>query len=377
MAEFLLNAEQADLAASIREMVEQYIMPHALDMDIRGDDSFDWSFVKLLSEHNLLAPNIPVELGGRGLDFLSTAVLIEEIARGCAGLAACIVGEMHATIPIILGGNKKQKEKFLPALITEPVLAAFGLTEPKGGSDVKKLSTTIEYKKGKVVINGIKDYIVNGAVASLVTVCASTNIDHSRSSYRFVIVPRDQLQVSMIRNKMGIKYCNTAQLVFDSSVVPETNVIGAQGGGYLLLNQTLESGRTLIAAIQVGVAKAAYELVLEFAQKHRQFEHAIFSNQGISFPLVEMATIIDAARFMVWRACWLIDQGEDFTKASSMARLYASSVSQKVTSMAIDIMGAMGYTTDSLLNVYYRDAKVGSIVGGTDNVQRMIIASLL
>jgi alkylation response protein AidB-like acyl-CoA dehydrogenase len=108
MAEFLLNAAQADLAASIREMVEQYIMPHALDMDIRGDDSFDWSFVKLLSEHNLLAPNIPVELGGRGLDFLSTAVLIEEIARGCAGLAACIVGEMHATIPIILGGSKKR-----------------------------------------------------------------------------------------------------------------------------------------------------------------------------------------------------------------------------------------------------------------------------
>lgn len=148
-------------------------------------------------------------------------------------------------------------------------------------------------------------------------------------------------------------------------------------GAYLLLNQTLDLGRPLIGAIEVGIARAAYELVLTYAQKREQFGRPIYSNQGISFPLVRMATSIDAARFMVWRACSLIDQDRDYTKASSMAKLFASEVGQSVTTRAMDIMGAFGYTEESLLNVYFRDAKACSIVGGTDNVQQMIIASLL
>ncbi len=378
MIGFSLTSEQTELVMYVRDLVDRHIIPHALEMDKKGDDNFDWQFIELLAIHNLVVPNIPKEYGGRGLGFLSLALIIEEIARGCAGLAACMVGEIHAALPIISGGTEKQKENFLPLLVSEqPRLASFALTEPKGGSDVKELTTIIGNKNGAMFIKGTKDYIVNGAVASFITACASSEKDKSRSAFQFVLVPGDQVTISKIRNKMGIKYCNTAQLVFDSCRISEDNLIATDGSGYLLLNQVLDCGRALVAAIQVGIASAAYEQVLDFAKLRTQFERPIFYHQGVSFPLVEMATLIDAARLMVWRACWAIDQGEDFTKASSMARYYASRVAQKVTSEAINITGAIGYTTDNMLNVYLRDSKVGSIVGGTDNVQKMIISSLL
>lgn len=378
MIGFSLTPDQANLAVLAKDLVDRCIVPRALEMDQRGDDTFDWTLVELLAENNLLAPHIPQEYGGRGLGFLDLALLIEEIGRGCAGLGACMVGEIHATIPIIFGGTKKQKKRFLPPLVgKQPALAAFALTEPKGGSDVKQLTTSVSNQAGEIYVNGTKDYIVNGSVSSFITTCASSETDKSRSSFRFVMVPGDQVKVARTRNKMGIKYCNTSQLAFDNCRVPKDNVIGGDGSGYLLLSQTLDCGRALIGAIQVGIARAAYEMVLDFAQHRTQFERPIFYHQGVSFPLVEMATLIDAARLMVWRACWAIDQGEDFTKASSMARYYASKVAQQITSEAINITGALGYTSDNLLNVYFRDSKVGSIVGGTDNVQKMVISSML
>jgi len=375
---FSLTPGQTELAAEVKDIADRHIIPRALEMDRRGDDSFDWSLVELLAAHNLLAPHIPAEYGGRGLGFLDLALIIEEISRGCAGLAACMAGELHATIPIIFGGSKKQKKRFLPPLVNkQPALAAFALTEPKGGSDVKQLTTSVSNQSNETFVNGTKDYIVNGAVSSFVNACASSETDRSRSSFRFVLVPGEQVKVARIRNKMGIKYCNTAQLHFDNCRVPKENLIGTDGSGYLLLSQTLDCGRALIGAIEVGIARAAYEMVLDFAQHRTQFGRPIFYHQGVSFPLVEMATLIDAARLMVWRACWAIDQGEDFSKASSMARYYASKVAQQVTSEAINITGAAGYTSDNLLNVYFRDSKVGSIVGGTDNVQKMVISSML
>jgi len=302
---FSLTPTQLELAAEVKDMTDQYITPRALEMDKRGDDSFDWSLADLLASHNLLAPHIPEEYGGRGLGFLDLALIIEEIGRGCAGLAACMVGEIHATIPIISGGTKKQKKRFLPALTaTKPTLASFALTEPKGGSDVKQLTTSVSNQSGEIFVNGTKDYIVNGAVSSFINACASTETDRSRSSFRFVLVPGEQVKVARLRNKMGIKYCNTAQLHFDNCRVPKENLIGTDGSGYLLLSQTLDCGRALIGAIQIGIARAAYEMVLDFSQHRTQFERPIFYHQGVSFPLVEMVTMIDAARLMVWRACY-------------------------------------------------------------------------
>lgn len=378
MIGFDVEAEQAELIYLVRDLVQAKITPFSLEMDLKGDDDFDWSFVKLLAEHNLLAPIVPRKYGGRNLNYVTMALLIEEIATGCAGLAGCMIGILHAISPIIIGGTEKQKNDYLPIMVTpEPVLAAFALTEPTGGSDLQAIYTNAKHEKGTYVLNGVKDYVVNGSIAKFVNVCCSTRMEYSRYGLRFFIVPDNQINVKHIINTLGIKYAKASQLVFDNTRIPEDNAIGSEGSGYLLLTQTLDIGRAMVGAMLVGIARAAYNLALKYSRERHQFKKPIFSYQGVSFPLVEMATSIDAARLMVWKACYLIDQGKDCTKASSMAKIFASQVAQEVTSKAIDIMGAKGYTTDNLLNVYYRDAKLGSILEGTTNIQKMIIASLL
>src|SRR5665647_1115472 len=373
-----MTEEQKKLVVMTRHILDAEVRPYVLAMDGRYKDSFDWGFVEVLARNNLIAPIIPKEYGGRGLSYVSLALVIEEIAAACAGLAACMVGTLYAILPIIIGGTREQKEQYLPVFVSQkPALASFALTEPKGGSDIETLETTYQYKAEGYSINGIKDYVINGAVADFVTVYANSKQGKQRCTYQFFIVPKGQFRVNKIRKTLGINYSNTSQLVFDNTTVTEKNIIGNYDSAYLLLNQTLDLGRALIGAIEVGIARAAYELVLKYAQEREQFGRPIYSNQGISFPIAKMATEIDAARFMVWRACSFIDQEGDYTQASSMAKVFASKVGQNVTSTAIDIMGAAGYTDDNLLNIYFRDSKVCSIVGGTDNIQQMIIASLL
>lgn len=378
MIGFQPNKEQMNLIEEVRSMVETKIAPLALEMDRRGDQTFDWHFIKILAEHNLIAPSVPPEFGGRGLSYLSLAMVIEEIAAGCAGLAACIVGVVHAITPILIAGTHEQKAAFLTRLTQgQPVLASFALTEPQGGSDLASVKTKAQKAEKGFLLNGTKDYIVNGAVANFITTCAQTKPEYGRAGLRFFIVPKEGTKVLRIRNKMGIRYANTAQIEFNNTFVPEEYVLGKEGSGYLLLTQTLDCGRALVGAVEVGVARAAYDLALKHSRERYQFGKPIFDNQGVSFPLVEMATMIDAARLLVWRACWLMDQNDDYTKESSMAKVFASEVAQEVTSKAIDILGAQGYANDSLLNMYFRDAKVGSIVEGTNNIQKMTIASLL
>jgi len=378
MIGFEMTEEQRDLVVMTREILDAEVRPYVLAMDGRNKDDFDWRFIEVLSGNNLIAPIIPREYGGRGLSYVSAALIIEEIAAACAGLAACMTGTMHAILPIIVGGTQEQKETYLPVLTSrKPALASFALTEPKGGSDIEALGTSYQHKAEEYIINGIKDYVINGAVADFVTVYANAKQGKQRRTYQLFIVPKEQFRVNKIRKTLGINYSNTSQLVFENTTVADKNIVGNYDSAYLLLNQTLDLGRALIGAIQIGIARAAFELVLKYAQEREQFGRPIYSNQGVSFPIAKMATEIDAARFMVWRACSLIDQEGDYTRASSMAKVFASKVGQSVTSTAIDVMGAAGYTDDNLLNIYFRDAKVCSIVGGTDNIQQMIIASLL
>ncbi len=376
MISFQMSKEQSKQVKLVQKIASEQIAPLALKMD-QADSKFDWHFINLLAEHNLIAPIIPLENGGQGLSYLTLALLIEEIAAACAGLAATMVGTMHAILPIIIAGTKQQKETFLPLLTgKEAALASFALTEPHGGSDIENLHTSADYKNKTIILNGIKDYVINGAIASFVTICANSN-PVAKRSFQFFIVPSAKIKVNQIRNTMGIKYANTAQISFDNIELGNESAIGDRDSGYLLLSHTLDIGRTLIAAIEVGIARAAYQLVINYARERQQFGRAIYSNQGVSFPITTMATSIEAARLMVWRACDLIDKEEDFTLASSMAKMYASEVAQSVTTNAIDIIGAAAYDTNHIANVYFRDAKVCSIVGGTNNIQKMIISSLL
>lgn len=378
MIGFQMDEKQQKLVSEVRDLMVKEVSPLAVEMDARGDDTFDWRLVDVLARHNLLAPTVPDEYGGRGMDFLSLAMVVEEVAAASAGLAACMTGIMHAITPIVLGGTEKQKQNFLPPLtLPQPVLVSFAVTEPKGGSDLESLETRAKKHESDYILTGTKDHVINGAVARYFTVCATTSSLSGRAGLRFFIIPKESVSSTKTRNKIGIHYANTAQIIFDQVHVPPENVLGNEGTGYPLLTQTLDYGRALVGAIEVGIARAAYQIALEYSRERYQFGRQIFSNQGISFPLAEMATQIDAARFMVWRACCLMDQEDDYTKESSMAKLYASVVAQKVTAQTIDILGAMGYDNEGLPGIYFRDAKVGSIVDGTSNIQKMTIASLL
>ena len=334
------------------------------------------------ARHNLTCPIIPKDYGGLGLNYLTTALLLEEIAKGCAGLASVMNTNMHAVSPILSVGTNKQKETYLPLMTgATPALASFALTEPNAGSDVSSISTLAQIDKGGYVINGVKDFILNASVASFFVVFATTSPRHGRHSLRAFIIPSSTpgLSIGRIRRKEGIRYSNTSEVLLDHVRVPKDSMLGGDtsGSGYLILTQALDRGRALVGAASVGIAQAAYELALSHACTRIQFGKPIIKHQAVAFSLANMATKVEQARLMVWKACYLIDRDQDYTIASSMAKLAASEIAQEVTSMAVDILGARGYMINNLANKYARDAKSLSVVEGTNNIQRAIIASLI
>ena len=382
MISFDLTREQRRIVEKTRDLVREEILPRSLEIDAQGDERFDWSFAALLAKHNLLCPTIPKEYGGLGLNHLTTALLIEEIALGCAGVATVLNANIHAASPIVLAGTREQKEAFLPLLTTsEPVLAAFALTEPEAGSDVGAISSLAESDGDEYVITGSKDYVLNASVASFFTVFACVTPIRNRASLRAFIIPASApgLSPGTVKNKIGIRYANTSEVFLDQVRVSVDNMVGGNrsGSGYLLLTQTLDRGRALVGAVAVGIAQAAYNLALNHARTRIQFGKPIMKNQAVSFALAEMATKIELARLMTWKACWLIDRDHDHTAASSMAKWYGSDVALEVTSKAVEILGAGGYMASTFADKYFRDARVLATVEGTNNIQKAIIASLL
>lgn len=382
MVSLELTREQKKLVEKTRTLAQEKIKPLALELDQKGDSVFDWSLARILAQHNLLCPTIPREYGGLGLGHLSTALVIEEIAAACAGAAAVVDANLHAASPIILGGTPEQKMQFLPLLTgTEPALASFALTEPQAGSDIDSLQSLAVEKGGEYYLNGVKDYVLNASVASFYSVFAATDPRQKRASLRAFIIPASVpgLAIGPVRNKVGIRYANTAQIVMDNVRVPKSSVVSGDkaGSGYLLLAQTFDRGRALVGATAVGVARAAYEMALEYSRERYQFGKPIMSHQAVGFTLAEMATKIELARLMTWKACWLIDQDQDYTSASAMAKLVGSRVAQEVTTLAADILASRGYMAGSMADKLVRDARVLSTIEGTNNIQKAIIASLL
>ncbi|MFZ5649141.1 MAG: acyl-CoA dehydrogenase family protein [Bacillota bacterium] len=384
MIEFGLDPEQEKLVEEIRELVCGGIAQEALEIDRKGDGSFDFSLASVLADLNLLTPTIPVEYGGRGLDHFTTALVLEEISAGCAGLAAVVTANIHAASPLILGGTAEQKKEFLPLLARPNVnLAAFALTEAGSGSDMgamrSQASPPSSGGNGRWVLNGSKDYIINGGVARFISLFAATDSRNVRGSMMAFIVPSGLPGVSVgtVRNKMGIRYANTVQLVFNNLELGSEYVIGKPGSAYLLLMQTFDRGRSLAGAIGVGIARAAFDCALKYSREREQFGRPVYSNQGVSFTLADLATRIEAARMLVWKACWLIDRDLDYTMASSMAKLAGSRVAVEATSAAMEICGGGGYMAGHPVEKYLRDARVLPLIEGTDNIQKAVIASLL
>jgi alkylation response protein AidB-like acyl-CoA dehydrogenase len=380
--DFSLTKQQQKLVQVVRELAQQEIKPYARSNNFSQNLDFDWYLVRKLGEHNLICPTVPEEYGGLGLDIFTTALVIEEIAAACPGLAAVIDTNLHAVQPLLLAATPQQKERFLPGLTgISASLAAFALTEPSGGSDLNSM-TTLAHKTGHgFLINGRKDYILNAPDAALICLFAMTDQLQKKPSLRCFIIPQNTtgLKIERLRKMAALDYARMAEIVFDNAEIDFGLVFKEDESysGYLLLNQTFDIGRVLVGATSVGIARAAYELASEHAGQRLQYGREIRKHQAVSHALVEMATKIEMARLMTWRACWLIDKGEDYTVTSAMAKLSASIIAQEVTGIAAEILGARAYEQGSFMEELLRDARILSTIEGTNNIQRNIIASLL
>lgn len=377
-----LNMMQLEYIRLIKEIGKEQIIPCWSSMKYSADTPFDWQLIRILGEHNLVCPTIPKEYGGLGLDHFTTAVIMEEIAAVCPGLAAIVDANVHAVEPLLLAGSPQQKENLLPALTGNNAgLAAFALTEPEGGSYVNGMNTYAEKTPWGYMINGRKDYVLNAPIASFTLLFAFTDYNDKRNSMRAFIIPADSpgCKVGSRHNLAALDYAQTASISFKNVNLSNDLIIKEQEicSGYLLMGQTMDLGRALVGATSVGIARAAYDLARDFADTRRQNEISIRHHQAIAHTLADMATKIELARLMTWKACWLIDQGGDYTVPSAMAKVTASTFAQEVTCMAADIMAAQAFEKDSFIERLVRDARVLSTIEGTNNIQKNLIASLL
>ncbi|SHG85611.1 acyl-CoA dehydrogenase [Thermosyntropha lipolytica DSM 11003] len=376
-----------ELVMMVRELVDKEIKPRAVNYDTDEAENFDWTPLNLLAKHNLVAPNIPPEYGGRGLGNITTAMILEEIAVGSAGLAAVLLTNLHAVSPLLTVGSEEQKKEILPQMTApSPKLAAATIIEHRPNlelvaqpeaMDVRHSSVNVEdIKEGDLIVKGIKDYVMNAGIASFIAVALSTNPAQKGSGLQIAILPMDTegITVGAPRKILGLRYCRAYEVIFDNVRVKEKYLIGKKGSGFLVFMQNLDRVTPLAAALSLGVARAAYEAALEASRQRMFMGRPLFEESAVSFALVDMATKINAARQSVHLACWLMDQDLDYSQASSKAKIIASNVAQEVTARAMEIIGGQAYLYGHRAEIYMRDAKMLSIVDGSEQFHRNLLA---
>jgi acyl-CoA dehydrogenase len=363
---------------ALREMVHKFaaneIRPRAGEWD--RDGTFPIGLFRKAFDLGLMTGFIPECYGGQGLTMLDTCILEEEISWGCSGVAASMNANALALGPILLAGTGEQKKAFVQPFATEFRFASFCLTEPGAGSDTGGIAATARREGDGYVLNGRKCFITNGAHASQYTVFASTDRSRGHRGLTAFIVPRETPGVSSGKkeDKMGQRASETSDVLFEDVRVPEANRLGAEGEGFKIAMRTIDYARAGVAAMAVGVARAAYEHAAEYGRQRVQFGQPIAMNQAIYFLLADMATDIEAARLLTWKAAWLADQGRRNTKESSFAKAFAADLAMRVTTDAVQIFGGYGYMRDYPVEKLMRDAKLLQIFEGTSQIQRMVIA---
>ena len=371
-----LNEDQLELQKMVREFVEKEITPIAGELD--EENATRPELFKIAEEMGLLNVIVPEELGGPGLDSVAVAAIYEELGKGCAGVATSIAANSLATAPVLLAGNDEQKKMWCDVL-NNGGLAAFALTEPGAGSDAGSVSTRAVHNKEEqtYTLNGTKAFITNGGIADIYLIFANTRKDGGIRGLTAFIVPRNTpgFKVGKKENKMGIRPSNTCELILEDVVVPEAYRVGREGQGFRIAMNTLDSARPFVGAVAVGLAQAALDEAVAYSKERHQFGQPIAAFEMIQSMIADMAMKIDAARLLVYRACWLRDQGVNFTKEAAMAKCYAADVAMQVTTDAIQIMGGYGYSKDYPAEKRMRDAKIMQIYEGTNQIQRLVIAN--
>jgi alkylation response protein AidB-like acyl-CoA dehydrogenase len=372
-----LGEDRELLRRTVREFAEERIAPVAEELD--REHRFPYEIVAGLAELGVLGIPIPEEYGGAGLDTLSYALTIEELARVDSSVAITVAAHTSlGTMPIFLYGNEEQRSTWLPDLAAGRRLAAFGLTEPGAGSDAGATRTRAELRDGRWLVNGSKMFITNAGtdITACVTISAVTGERDGEPEISNLIVPSGTpgLEVSPPLRKLGWCASDTRELSFRDCPVPEGNLLGARGAGFRQFLEILDGGRISVAALAVGLAQGAYEQALSYAQEREQFGRPIARFQAIQFKLADLATEIEAARALVWRAAWLKDAGRPFAREAAMAKLFSGLLSNRAVNSALEIHGGYGYMEETPISRFYRDQKVLEIGEGTNEIQRLVIA---
>ncbi len=375
---FDLTAEQNILRQSVREFAEKEIRPVARELDAKEEFSYD--LTRKMGEMGLFGVFVSPEYGGSGLDYVSYIIAVEEIARVDGSQAATIAaGNSLGIGPIYYFGSEEQKKRWLPGLCTGEILAGFGLTEPLAGSDAGGSRTKAVLDGDEWILNGSKIFITNAAtdITGVIVVQAVTGKkSDGRNELSCFLVPADApgLARKAMHGKMMWRSSNTAELYFDDVRLPADALLGQKGDGFRQMLATLDGGRLSIGAMGLGGAQGAFDLALGYAKERKQFGQAIFDFQATQFKLADMALEIEAARNLLYKACWLKDNGRPFGKVAAMAKLYCSEVMGRVVDQAVQIHGGYGLMQDYDVERFFRDQKLLTIGEGTSEIQRIVIA---
>ncbi len=380
MIDFRLTEEQEQMRQLAHRFAEREIRPVAAEYD--ESEEMPWPVLEKAARIGLTSYQYPEKYGGGGITSALTACLVvEELAWGCLGIATAIVGAGLAAVPIMIDGNEEQKARYIPWFCdAERVrLGAFALTEPEAGSDAASIRTAAVRKGDRYILNGQKRFITHGGIADLYVIFATVDRSLGHRGITAFIVEGNSpgLSAGKKEKKMGMRACHTGDVILEDVEVPVENRLGEEGEGFYIAMRAFEHTRPAVAACAVGVARAAYEYALQYAQERVQFGKPIITKQAIRFMLADMATEIEAARLLTWHAAWRVDQGLPANIQASMAKAFAADMAMRITTDAVQVLGGYGYMREYPVEKWMRDAKILQIVEGTSQIQKVVISQML
>ncbi|KAF0120380.1 MAG: acyl-CoA dehydrogenase [bacterium] len=373
---FEITDEQKMLLETLRKIAKDKVAPRVEEFEEQGE--FPWDIYGVLRDHQLLGFGVPEEYGGGGADLLTCCLAAEELAKTNLTVS-CLFNDLNID-PLIIAGTSEQKESYLPKIAKGELITAFALTEPGAGSDLGAIRTRAELRGDTYIINGSKSLISLFDIAGLFLVCAKTDPEGGNKGLSFFIIEKDTKGFSLgkLERKMGNNAINVGELLMDGCSIPKENLLGTEGGGFFIAVECLDRARPLVGSQGVGIAQGALDFALDYAKQRIQFGRPIAEFQGIQFMLADMATEIEAARQLVYKAAIMVqERDKERTKFASMAKYFATDVGMKVTTDAVQILGGYGYMKDYPLERKMREAKLLQIYEGTNQIQRLVVARML
>jgi len=374
--EYFLTEQQKTIKSLAKRIAEEKILPIRAELDEK--EEFPWAIIKELANADMFRVFVPKEYDGLGGGCFELALVVEELSRVCSGISVCYAASALGSFTLMNYGSEEQKRKYLPALANGDKLAAFALTEPTAGSDASAIKTTAEKVDGGYLLNGTKQFITNGGDAEIYTVIALTDKSKGPRGASALLVEKGTPGFSFGKKekKMGIRASSTRELVFRDCLVPEENLIGRLGRGFIMIMKLLDLSRPGVGAQAVGVAQGALEAAVNYTEQRIQFGHPLSALPVVQDMLAEMALLVEAARALVYAAAKTVDSGAySYTESSAMAKVFASDVAMKVTTDAVQVCGGAGYMMDYPLEKMMRDAKITQIYEGSNQVLRNAIAN--